>query len=190
MAETIFENVAVSIEDNIDCLNEWNVDNQNAEKTLDKWLDQLTMIHYIYEATQDLFLTIERCMGYAIFVLTAVTSFLAVWRVDDISVAVISLSCTIITAADQVFDLRFRRQLYSSYLNDVHSFLSELISRKILPCNLRDNPQQMVIRNKDLFLRILSSAPDIPNFLYHRYQDRYNKKQVLTRKTSQIIRIV
>jgi len=174
----------------IDCEDLIDSNNASAEKTLDKWTDQLTMIHYIYEATQDLFLSIERVMGYLIFILTAVTSFLAVWNVNNTAIAAISLSCTIITAADQVFDLRFRRQLYSSYLNDVHSFLSELISRKILPCNLRDHAQEMVIKNKDVFLRIVANAPDVPNYLYYRYQNRYNKKQVLSLKTSQIIRIV
>jgi len=160
------------------------------ESTLEHWLDQLTMIHYIYESSQDLYSNIETVMGYAVFILTSVTSFLAIWKVDDIIVAAISLACTVIAAANQVFDLRLKRQLYNSYLNDVHSFLAVLISRKILPTHLRAPAQQVVIENKDTFMRIVSGAPDIPNVLYQRYSERYKRKLVVSHKISQIVRIV
>lgn len=160
------------------------------EATLKQWRDTLTMLYCVYEQAYELFDRISKSFGIIIFILSSVTSILNVYTDISAPETITSLICTIITGIGQILSFQNRTQDYISYLADVQNFLGILISREILSCELRDPARDVIIGNKDIFVRLVSTAPAIPNYLYSRYHDNYVKRKNLSQKTDQIIKIV
>lgn len=160
------------------------------EKTITKWKEQLIMIHFIYEQAYDLFSRLVRVFGLVVFLLTTTTSFVTPWGVSNNVIFIISLSCTLVSGISQVFSLQDRSNNYLSYLAEVQKFLALIISRETLPCDLREPSRDMILKNKDMFLHIVATAPDIPNYLYEKSQDQFKKRNIKSRRTSQIAYIV
>lgn len=166
------------------------------EETLIKWKENCHLVHFIYESAYDLLNRIQRGLGIIILLLTTSTSFLAVADVtNEYTLILTVLSCitTFFSSLGQIYGIHDRLQSYLEYLKELQQFLQIIVNREFLPKGGegREPAKDLVLKEKDRFAKLMSSAPEIPNLLYQRYSKHYSGREDRTqaRRTQQLFRI-
>jgi len=159
------------------------------EETILKWKESCHLIHFIYESVYNIYSRIQKILGVLILLLTTINSFLLVAEMNQIVVTTISLLTTFISGIGQIYVIQDRSQSYLEYLKDIQDFYILLNSRLFLPSDGKISAEKFVIEKKEHFTNLMSSAPEIPNFLYRRYMNKYQSEKISSRRTGQLFRI-
>lgn len=161
------------------------------EETLKKWKESCQSILFIYESAYYTFSRLQKLFGAMYLILSTTMSFLVIANVDGISVKVLSLTSTFISGIGQLYAIQDRSQSFLEYIKEVQHFYILLVNRDFLPLDDEEgkDAKGFVLANKDKFSSLMSSAPEIPNFIYKRLSGNYDQGNLHGRRANQLLRI-
>ena len=156
------------------------------EDTIKEWRRRGAKIAFIYDLILDKYRGRLDFFTLLAFLLTALTSLLALGnfglsevKYPNLTMSLKAVNVILTTGAAicaGIVRLRGWNQLIDScqkYLDTVEHFVALIISEQSLPVRLRIDSEQFILQQKDKFHAILNSAPDISHDDYIQALDCY-----------------
>lgn len=156
--------------------------------TLKDWRKKSTQLAFIYDCVSEKYKKRVDIFSLIAFILTSAIALLALgnFGLNDSEYPSLSLGLkitnSILTTMAAVFTGMDRIFGWSNFLNNCHkyqdsleNFMAHIISEQSLPTKYQMDPEQFIIQNKDKFIEILKSAPDISNSDYLNAMELFDK---------------
>lgn len=164
---------------------------QAYERTLKEWRQKGAKMAYIYDYITDVYGTKLNKTSIAAFVLTSLTTLLALSNVGfseedypTVSIilkgsnAVLAAAAAICTGIPRILNWTQTKDTCQEYLGKVDNLVSSVISEEALPLRFRTDPEQYILENKEKYEMILNSAPRVSHSEYETALQLYEQVKI------------
>ena len=178
-------------------INNWSSTNQ---KLLDTWISKTTRTSFIYELIlQKYQVKLNKYLGYSLILnaLSALISVIAtsvsgtdptkyIWVIFGLNLGVSVITClsTVINGYININNWTGLVKNLSSYVQQLDSFMSDLLIQNMLPVNIRTDGIEFITKENQIFTDLLKASPHISASDFIEADNNY--KDILAGKKPQI----
>jgi len=160
------------------------------DDTLEEWKKRGSQIAFIFDSVLEKYTTKIKRYTLVVFMLTSITSLISLgnlglseqdypelsWtvKITNVVISIISAFCA---AKIRIMGWQNLVTQSQKYLDTVEAFVATVVSELSLPSQFRSPPEQFILQNKDRFLTILGTAPDIPHSDYLKAMEKYTNSK-------------
>jgi hypothetical protein len=178
-------------------INNWTHTNQ---QLLDTWISKITRTSFIYELIlQKYQVKLNKYLMYSL-ILNAISALISVistsvagtdstkyiWVIFGLNLGVSIITClsTIINGYININNWSDIVKNLSAYVQQLDSFISDLLTQSMLPINMRTDGSDFIIKENQIFSNLLKASPNISALDFVEADKNYN--DILSGKKPQI----
>ena len=156
---------------------------ETSEETIKMWIEHLSIVAFVYDAELDRKSGILKYLSILSFLIASVASIASLIQYSINSevlfgiTTAVTISNAITSGTIQILGLQESVKLLQKHSHDTDIFLSELMSRELLPLKFQNDADDIVILYKDRFTKLLLDAPNISNYYYKKHFNEYKKNR-------------